>query len=327
MRNHLMILALMVMTYFTIFLPSLILNPLDMFNDGKRKTNRYIPKSQRWQAWDNISQGAGKLSRTIINSIWNRIEVHETTWKEYKERKRRREMIRAARQFAQSTDEDDGERPTMGTRHRTPPPWHPARLFVNQVKAMETTNAHGEPIHENIARFDTDSGAVGIDNRASACISHDINDFDGPLRKVNRSIKGFGGERVWNVMMGTIVWKWCDNQGRQHKFRIPNSYYIPDGKVRLLSPQHWAKTNGGASARGRHTIGETTNAFKTTLYWNDGQNELDVYLGKTDNVATFYLAPGFKNFDMFCQKCEVDYDATMESPLTVEDTQVISDDE
>ena len=37
----------------------------------------------------------------------------------------------------------------------------------------------------------------------------------------------------------------CDDNGMQHKFRIPNSYYIPDGQLRLLSPQHWAKTQSG----------------------------------------------------------------------------------
>ena len=39
-----------------------------------------------------------------------------------------------------------------------------------------------------------------------------------------------------------------DDQGLEHKFYFPRSSYItgssyiPEGKVRLLSPQHWAQT-------------------------------------------------------------------------------------
>ena len=101
--------------------------------------------------------------------------------------------------------------------------------------------AASNDIHDNVIRFDTDSGLVGIDNRCSACISHKIEDFEGSMQEVNRSIKGFGGTRTYNVKMGTIIWKWTDEDGVQHKFKIPKSYYVPDGKVRLLSPQHWEK--------------------------------------------------------------------------------------
>ena len=194
------------------------------------------------------------------------------------------------------------------------------------VIAMHSTNANGEPIHENMIKFDTDSTKIGIDNRCSGCISHDINDFDGPVHKVNRAIKGFGGERTMNIYQGTIVWRWCDNEGKVHKFRIPNSYYVPDGKVRLLSPQHWAKTQNGSSYRNRDATGETTLAHKTTLFWNQGKHKLDVYMGLQDNVATFYLAPGFNQFGIFCQKCTIDYDKAQEEPLMVESS-VISDDE
>jgi hypothetical protein len=31
-----------------------------------------------------------------------------------------------------------------------------------------------------------------------------------------------------------------DNSGRPHKIKIPNSLFLPDLRVGLLSPQHWA---------------------------------------------------------------------------------------
>ena len=96
-------------------------------------------------------------------------------------------------------------------------------------------------IHTNTMRFDTDSAKVGIDNRCSACISHVPQDFIGALTDSNRTIKGFGGSRTTGIKVGTLLWKWNDDNGKEHAFHIPNSYYVPDGKVRLLSPQHWAK--------------------------------------------------------------------------------------
>ena len=90
--------------------------------------------------------------------------------------------------------------------------------------------------------LDESSGRIGIDNRASACISHSLDDFTGPMTEVHRTIKGFGGTRTMGTKMGTIVWRWMDDQGRVHRHAIPNSYYIPEGKMRLLSPQHWAQT-------------------------------------------------------------------------------------
>lgn len=33
--------------------------------------------------------------------------------------------------------------------------------------------------------FDTDSDTIGVDNRATACMSHEVGDFVGPLTEVN----------------------------------------------------------------------------------------------------------------------------------------------
>ena len=69
------------------------------------------------------------------------------------------------------------------------------RFDQGQMKAMETvfeskakTNSQGDPIHSNVARFDTDMDQIGVDNRASACISHNIGDFAVTLQKVNQTI-------------------------------------------------------------------------------------------------------------------------------------------
>ena len=216
-------------------------------------------------------------------------------------------------------------------KRRVNHPW--AKLIMQNTVVedplhIETTNSEGEEIHVNETRFDTDSAKIGIDNRASACISHRLEDFVGQLTKVNRSIKGFGGERVLNVWKGTIVWKWCDNNGHLHRFRIPNSYYVPGGGCRLLSPQHWAKSYIGTDVteKIKRGTGETTTSEKCTLFWNDRKYQLDVTLGPNDNVATFFLAPGYDKFDVFCKECKVDYNKTQEEPMAMP-ASVVSDNE
>lgn len=38
------------------------------------------------------------------------------------------------------------------------------------------------------------------------------------------------------VYKGTIAWNWLDDDRVMIKFKLPGSYYVPEGKGRLLSP-------------------------------------------------------------------------------------------
>ena len=155
-------------------------------------------------------------------------------------------------------------------------------------------------------RFDTDSARIGIDNRCSGCISHRVEDFEGPLTDTDKTIRGFGGSRISNIKMGTIRWRWLDDSGAVHQFRIPRSFYIPSGNVRLLSPQHWAKAIGRTSREKANSAGEITTGDKTTLFWEDHRYKLTVPMCPKTNVATFQTAPGYKGYHLFCQQAEMD---------------------
>ena len=78
----------------------------------------------------------------------------------------------------------------------------------------------GADSFEQQMTFDTNSSPIGVDNRCTGCLSHQNEDFEGPLIDTGRQIKGFGGSLTSNVQMGTLIWKWQDNQGRIHKFKI-----------------------------------------------------------------------------------------------------------
>ena len=292
----------------------------------------YVPKSQRWEnkyRWYRYSIQAFQWMKDKTT------QVRETTEAKVK---------RIFEHRSTSDTEDQASKakiPRRNSRHTVAQQMYAdtrrhriairkvqskfqREIIVNEILSMQATNYAGERMYANTTTFNTDSARIGIDNRCSACISHDINDFDGPVTKVNRSIKGFGGERVMNVYRGTIVWKWQDNDGVPHKFRIPNSYYVPEGKCRLLSPQHWARTQLGGKYRSDHqlSMGETTYATKSVLFWNNGKNKLDVPHGVNDNVPTFYSSPGFNSYNIFCQQAKIDHD----DPICME-AGIVSDDE
>ena len=97
-------------------------------------------------------------------------------------------------------------------------------------------------------------------------MSDKASNFDGKLRPVKLIIKGFGGSKTYNVMMRTLKWKIEDDDGKIHTFRIPNLYYVPDGGFRLLSPQHWDKTQ--EDIKPTQGTGTTTLSDKVTIFWS-----------------------------------------------------------
>ena len=128
-------------------------------------------------------------------------------------------------------------------------------------------------------------------------------------------------------MKGTLRWKWTDDDGRTHKFLIPDSFYVPHGGARLLCPQHWAQTQ--KDRKPTFGTGEWTNAKKCVLYWDQKRYKKTIYLdmGRL-NVATMRLMPGYHAFKAFCAEAEVDdifgYDF---NPLIAEAAEISDDDE
>jgi hypothetical protein len=169
----------------------------------------------------------------------------------------------------------------------------------------------------------TDSRTIGIDNRASACMSDDITDFSGPLVPTNRVVKGFAGHRTANVQKGTIVWQWEDDSGKVSTHCIPNSYYVPDGQVRLLSPQHWASTLPKAKRPSKGTAPEQTFHDRVELHWDKGRSKRTVWLDPHTNVATLPLAPNYRSFGQFCMQAEVCDADDMHDPCCAEASELV----
>ena len=87
---------------------------------------------------------------------------------------------------------------------------------------MSTASQQSHNIAET-PPFDTESQLVGVNNRCSTCITNVRSDIPGEIVAWNRSIKGFGEAKVWNVWMGTIKWDIEDDEGVTHTHIIPKS--------------------------------------------------------------------------------------------------------
>ena len=302
MSTQVIFLVTLFIAYFLfIFIALFYPEVLNSENDLRKP---YTPKSKRgwWYSTTNRIKAFGKQTLQTIEQ-----RIHD-----WKTRARHRARYKRLRTVAQNIH---------GRKYGRQ--W--GRSTV-RIMAMTTVimSARQGTFGEHQVTFDTDSGPIGIDNRCSGCISHLSTDFVGELRTCNRAIKGFGGTRTFNVKTGTIVWHWEDDDGKIHKFIIPNSYYVPNGNVRLLSPQHWSKTqkdNKPIKGTGADTVDD-----RVILYWKQKQHRKTVLLGEKDNVATFHLAPGFNEFDVFCTEAEYDPATEEQNPIIMDPAEV-SDDE
>jgi hypothetical protein len=200
-----------------------------------------------------------------------------------------------------------------------------------------SSSSEGDPDKEMDGKerettYDIDSVQVGIDNRCSGCISHVSSDFVGVLKRSDKCIRGFGGTTTRRVMTGTLRWRWTDDEGKVHRFLVPNSYYVPQGGVRLLSPQHWAQTRPTRAKR--INAGEFTGADSCTLRWGSKRQHTKVVPldKKGANLATMWLAPGYSDFTAFCTEIGIQEGVSNDilydmSPLTVKEAVQVSDDE
>ena len=261
----------------------------------------YIPKWKRWKRLDSLKS----LLNNHLTTLGSKMEAGINSFNVRRQQKKRFNLVKYT--AAKSAGKHYG--------YTKMTPFTKALLLFSMMAFSTKVGA----AKYKQASFDTDSKAVGVDNRASACISNDIADFIYPLQECNRIIKSFDGIKTRKVMRGTILWRWCDDLGLIHKFIIPNSYYIPEGGCRLLSPQHWAKTQ--SNGKDYTKVGETTTSRECTLYWQSkGEKcKLVIPLDPSTNVATFHLAPGYKEFNAFCAEAKLDPQDD-KNVLTVETT-------
>ena len=96
--------------------------------------------------------------------------------------------------------------------------------------------------------------------------------------------------------------------------------------MRLLSLQHWAQTQLKTSSENGRCY-ESTDGKRCVLNWNFGDSKRTVALGRTNDVATFSLAPGSSHFGAFCCEAEMDVFDMLRSPIALPSGIISGDDE
>ena len=109
--------------------------------------------------------------------------------------------------------------------------------------------------------FDSDSFPIGIDSHASACMSLEEGDFIAKtLQPIQSIVRPFQkGSDLKIEKKGTLRWLVEDDRGNKHKIVVTTLLLVPDGRQRLLSPQHWAKEHHKTCSKGKFNLDEVYN--------------------------------------------------------------------
>ena len=184
--------------------------------------------------------------------------------------------------------------------------------------------------------FDTDSFEIGIDTLASKCMSPVLEDFvPGSLMDCTKSkkqgVQPFGkGPKLRVMKRGTLVWKVEDDDGNTHVFYIPGSLYVPDGRTRLLSPQHWARALV-LCGDDKNTTCARQFYNRNVMTWGDrGQFHKTVYCSSRSNVPMMSSAGGYTQYEAHISEFYEDMDedlSCLECCQAVASPAYISDEE
>ncbi len=102
-----------------------------------------------------------------------------------------------------------------------------------------TTKAKQQPSTNHIS-FDSDSFPITVDNGASYSISNDLKEFVTPPTKIGPKIQGFASSCTTSLI-GTVKWHIQCDDGIVNTIILPNTSYVPQAELWMLSPQHWAQ--------------------------------------------------------------------------------------
>ncbi len=108
-----------------------------------------------------------------------------------------------------------------------------AALTINHClpKIVAFAAATNLPYQVPRIRVDTNSFVIGVDTFASITLGNCPDQFEDEGIQGGLDLKG----------TGTFKFHIKDDEGGVHLIKIPNSKYVPDLKVCLLSPHHWAQ--------------------------------------------------------------------------------------
>jgi hypothetical protein len=89
-----------------------------------------------------------------------------------------------------------------------------------------------------------------------------------------------------------------DDEGGVHLIKVPNSKYVPDLKVCLLLPHHWAQ-----EAKDHYPVPKGTKTDTDdkalTLIWNQRKHQRTIPYHPLTNTPSFHTAPALHTYRAF----------------------------
>jgi hypothetical protein len=175
---------------------------------------------------------------------------------------------------------------------------HEEKFTAYVTLVYDTNNTTIDPQDQGPAQviWDTDSFPIRVDNCCTRTLTFEIKDFiPSTLQDVtNKVVSGFVADTSTPITkMGTIRWNIMDDTGTAQQIQVPNSYYVPAGTTRLLSPQHWAQESADTFPLPHGTRCITT-AESVVLEWEQNKHSKTIALDPTgNNVGTMWSEPGY----------------------------------
>jgi len=251
---------------------------------------------------DDVSHPTYKRSRGMIPKLWSKI----TSWIG-KAVRPLEDLICSWKTNSKAANKTySRSHTTRSYRHRDIPWSRGKKTTKLAAKAAAYTVlvcSTSRELQANVCSFDTDSLPLRVDNCTSKTMSNKVEDFVGPFKDVNQKVKGIGGTVLDGIKEATFKLNIEDDQGRVHQILIPGSLYVPKGRVRLLSPQHWAQTAKDNKPKPRGTYCGTYDDC-IELWWDQRQYTRTVPLDQYGtNTGTIHTAPGYDRFANFCEQC------------------------
>jgi hypothetical protein len=155
-----------------------------------------------------------------------------------------------------------------------------------------------------------------VDNGCSFSITNCIDDYVSPPWRERANIEGYSGSTS-ATYIGTVHWKIEDDLGCTHSILLPNTYYSPHGKHRLLCPRHWAQSANDNHPYLSNGTWCATYADSFLLFWNQQQCRCTIKLLPNTNVGVIRTAPGIQQYALTCSLIEKKL-GTIAMPTTID---------
>ncbi len=134
-------------------------------------------------------------------------------------------------------------------------------------------------------RFDTDSFVIGVDTFTSITLGNRLDQFKDLKMHNNTEVEGIqGGLDIKGT--GTFKFHIKDDEGGVHLIKIPNSKYVPDLKICLLLPHHWAQEAKDHYPFPKGTKTDTNNKV-LVLIWNQRIHQRTIPYHPLTNTPSF----------------------------------------